>query len=146
MQSSGLTFRTEWTNHFQFLNPVLIWWSNLVVIWVYVADNIRQHNESRNTLATSTRGDEFWSIWFDWQVSQKTYEVLKNFTIIHVPTRSSYVLPTNCHFNSSSNHIRLLMENPVQRLGATGAGEVLLFLGLLISPFRKNSLILCTRH
>jgi hypothetical protein len=35
------------------------------------------------------------------------------------------------------------MENPVQKLGATGAGEVQLFLGLLISPFYKKSPVLC---
>jgi hypothetical protein len=35
------------------------------------------------------------------------------------------------------------MENPIQKLGATGAGEVQLFLGLLISPFYKKSPVLC---
>ena len=104
------------------------------------ADNIWQHNESGNTLATCTRGTEFWSVWLDWQVSQKKnirfYKKLQSYA----HTRSSYC---KCDLDSFCRHIRLLMENPVQRLGATGAGEVLPFLFLLTTTIAKW-LVLCT--
>ena len=45
-------------------------------------------------------------------------------------------LQAKIDFNSFCFHARLLIENPVQRLGATGAGEVLFSLFLFFEISR----------